>query len=130
MPAAISYSNFRSLSARGGTALEKDKNDSRRSTRLSRQIAITITSLDPACDFRLECTTVVVNAHGCGVVVREQLMKGTSVTVKLASNGRSKNGRVVLGIPLNENTSWLTGLEFDGPSNFWEIENPPADWPV
>ncbi len=110
--------------------MEKDKNDSRRSTRLSRQIAITITSLDPACDFRLECTTVVVNAHGCGVIVREQLMKGTSVTVKLVSNGRSKKGRVVLDIPLNENTSWLTGLEFDRPSNFWEIENPPADWPV
>jgi hypothetical protein len=36
----------------------------------------------------------------------------------------------VLGIPLNENASWLTGLEFDSPSNFWEIENPPADWPV
>jgi len=36
----------------------------------------------------------------------------------------------VLGIPLNENGSWLTGLEFDSPSNFWEIENPPADWPV
>jgi hypothetical protein len=110
--------------------LEKDKNNSRRSTRLTRQIAITITSLDPAGDFRLECTTVVVNAHGCGVIVREQLMKDTLVTVTLVSNGRSKKGRVVLGIPLNENTSWLTGLEFDSPSNFWEIENPPADWPV
>ena len=110
--------------------MEKDKNDSRRSTRLTRQIAITITSLDPTYDFRLDCTTVVVNAHGCGVIVREQLMKDTLVTVKLVSNGRSKKGRVVLGIPLNENTSWLTGLEFDSPSNFWEIENPPADWPV
>jgi hypothetical protein len=50
--------------------------------------------------------------------------------VELVSNGRSKKGRVVLGIPLNENGSWLTGLEFDSPSNFWEIENPPADWPV
>jgi hypothetical protein len=110
--------------------LEKDKTDSRRSTRLTRQIAITITSLDPASDFQLDCTTVVLNAHGCGVIIREQLMKDTLVTVKLVSNGRSKNGRVVLGIPLNEKTSWLTGLEFDSPSNFWEIENPPADWPV
>jgi len=46
------------------------------------------------------------------------------------SNGRSKKGRLVLGIPFNENASWLTGLEFDSPGNFWEIENPPADWPV
>jgi hypothetical protein len=130
MHAAIPHSNLRSISARGGTALEKDRNDNRRSTRLSRHIAITITSLDPACDFRLECTTVVVNAQGCGVIVREQLEKDTLVMVTLGSNGRSKKCRVVLGIPLNQNTSWLTGLEFDSPSNFWEIENPPADWPI
>jgi hypothetical protein len=107
-----------------------DKDDTRRSTRLSRQIAITITSLDPACDFRAECKTVVVNAQGCGVILREQLEKDTLVIVKLVSNGRSKKGRVVFGIPLNEDASWLTGVEFDSPSNFWEIENPPADWPV
>ena len=73
---------------------------------------------------------MVINADGCAVIVREQLKKDTLVMVKLVSNGRSKKGRVVLGIPLNENGSWLTGLEFDSPSNFWEIENPPADWPV
>jgi hypothetical protein len=78
----------------------------------------------------VECTTVVVNAHGCGVIIREQLEKDTPVMVKLVSNGRSKKGRVVLGIPFNENASWLTGFEFDTPGNFWEIENPPADWPV
>src|ERR1700720_135865 len=108
---------YRSITARGGTALEKDKNDARRSTRLSRQIAITVTSLDPAYDFRVECTTVVINAHGCGVIIREQLCKDTLVIVKLVSNGRGKKGRVVLSIPFNENTSWLTGLEFDSPSN-------------
>ena len=111
-------------------ALEKDNNDTRRSTRLSQQIAITITSLDPACDLRVECKTVVVNADGCAVIVREPLEKDTLVIVKLVSNGRSKKGRVVLGIPIDANASWLTGLEFDSPSNFWEIENPPADWPV
>ena len=118
------------LNPSGGTTLERDKNDSRRSTRLSRQIAITITSLDPACDLRVECKTVVVNADGCAVIVREHLEKDKLVIVTLVSNGQSKEGRVVLGIPLNENASWLTGLEFDSPSNFWEIENPPADWPV
>jgi hypothetical protein len=51
----------------------------------------------------VECATVVVNAHGCGVIIREQLFKDTLVIVKLVSNGRSKKGRVVLGIPLNEN---------------------------
>jgi hypothetical protein len=110
--------------------LEKGKDDTRHSTRLARQIAIEVTSLDPACDFRAESTTVVVNAHGCGVIVRDQLKKGLLVMVKLATNGRSKSGRVVLVVPLPESASWLTGLEFDSPSNFWEIYNPPADWPL
>jgi hypothetical protein len=48
--------------------------------------------------------------------------------VKLISNGASKNGRVVLGIPLLEKPSWMLEVEFDSPGNFWEVENPPADW--
>jgi len=43
---------------------------------------------------------------------------------------RRKKGRVVLTIPLLESFSWLLGVEFDSPGNFWEIENPPADWSV
>lgn len=74
--------------------------------------------------------TVVVNAHGCAVIVREQLKKESLVMVKLASNGRNNTGRVMLVIPLSERASWLTGIEFDSPSNFWEIDNPPADWPL
>ena len=95
---------YRSITARGGTALERDNNDARRSTRLSRQIAITITSLDPADDFRVECTTVVMNAHGYGVIIREQLFKDTLVIVKLVSNGRSKRGRVVFRAPNKTST--------------------------
>jgi hypothetical protein len=110
--------------------LEKGKDDTRRSTRLARQITIEVTSLDPSCDFRAESTTVVVNAHGCGFIVREQLKKELLVTVKLVSKGRSNKGRVVLVVPLPESASWLTGIEFDTPSNFWEIYNPPADWPI
>jgi hypothetical protein len=29
-----------------------------------------------------------------------------------------------------ESVSWLLGVEFDTPENFWGIENPPADWRV
>ena len=113
-----------------GTGLENDKNDARRSTRLSLQFAIVITSLDPACDFLAEHKTVVVNAHGGGVIVRKELKKNTMVMVELVSNGRSKRGRVVLVVPLPDTASWLMGFEFDSPSNFWEIDNPPADWSV
>jgi len=88
-----------------------------------------ITSVDPAHNFSGKYETVVVNAHGCGVIVRERLEKETPVTVELISNGRSKKARSVLVISLVEGTSWLLGFEFDSPAgDFWEIENPPADW--
>ncbi len=109
---------------------EKSKNDVRRSTRLSLQIPVVITSLDPSLDFCEECKTVVVNAHGCGVIVHERLKNETPVTVKLISNGRSKNGRIVLAIPVIDDISWLLELDFDSPENFWGIETPPSDWCV
>jgi len=114
-----------------GTALERHKNDPRRSTRLSRQIPIAITSLDPTLHFSGKYKTVVVNAHGCGVILSEPLEKETPVAVELISNGRSKKARIVVVISLVEGVSWLLGLEFDSPAgNFWEIENPPTDWRV
>jgi hypothetical protein len=81
--------------------LERLKNDARRSTLLSLQIPVIVTSRDPAWDFRKECKTVVVNAHGCGVIVPQLLLKNqTPVMVELVSNGAGKKGRVVLAIPL------------------------------
>jgi len=117
------------LSPSEGTSLERRNNDVRRSTRLSRQIPIVITSLDPAHSFSGKYETTVVNAHGCAVILPERLEKETPVAVELISNGRSKKARIVLAISLVEGVSWLLGLEFDSPSGiFWEIENPPADW--
>jgi hypothetical protein len=87
-----------------------------------------VTSLDSARDYYEECKTAFVNAHGCAVIVPHLLNNQTPVTVELVSNGAIKNGRVVLAIPLLENFSWLLGVEFDCPGNFWGVENPPADW--
>ncbi|HEY7097767.1 MAG TPA: hypothetical protein VH437_13665 [Terriglobales bacterium] len=88
-----------------------------------------ITSLDPARNFAGRCETLVINAHGCGVIVREKLEKELPIAVELVANGRIKRARVVLVRPLTEGVSWLLGLEFDHPAcDFWEIENPPADW--
>ena len=109
---------------------ETSKNDVRRSTRLSLQIPVVITCLDPSLDFREECKTVVVNAHGCGLIVHERLKNETPVAVKLVSNGRTKKGRIVLAISVIDDISWLLGLDFDSPENFWGIETPPPDWCV
>jgi len=37
---------------------------------------------------------------------------------------------LVLAIAVIDNTSWLLGLDFDSPENFWGIETPPPDWCV
>lgn len=113
-----------------GIALEKFKN-ARRSTRLSRQIPIVITSLDPEHKFSGKYETVVVNAHGCGIILPIRLAANTPVSVELISSGRSKMAKIVLVLSVIEGASWLLGLEFDSPAgNFWEIENPPEDWRV
>jgi len=110
-------------------ALDRSKNNDRRSTRLSRRIPILITSLGPAHNFWGKCETAVVNAHGFGVVLPERLEKGTAVTVKLISSGRTKIARIVLVITIVEGASWLLGVEFDIPAGkFWGVEDPPPDW--
>jgi hypothetical protein len=73
--------------------------------RLSLQIPIVVTSLDPARDFRKECKTVFVNAHGCAVIVRERIADETPVMLTLVSTGASKKSRVVLAVPLLESVS-------------------------
>ena len=112
-----------------GTTPQGQKSNARRSTRLSLQIPVVITSLDPARNFTGKYETLVVNAHGCGVIVREQLEKELLMTIELVANGRIKKARVVLVRPLAEGVSWLLGLEFEHPAcDFWDVENPPADW--
>jgi len=117
------------LNLSGGTTPQGHKSNARRSTRLSRQISVAITSLDPACNFAGKYETLVVNAHGCGVIVGQQLEREMPMTVEVVANGRIKEARVVVVRPLTEGVSWLLGLEFDHPAcDFWGIENPPADW--
>lgn len=105
------------------------KNDTRRSTRLSLQVPVVITSLDPTRDFREECKTVVINAHGCGVIAHKRLENERPVLVALVSTGASKRAHIVAVVATLEATAWLLGLEFDSPEkNFWGIEHAPADW--
>ena len=117
-------------SARSGRpVVAAPKNDTRRSTRLSLRIPVVVTHPDPTCDFREPCETVVINAHGCGVIVHKRLENGTPVLVELVSTGASKKAHVVAAVPTLEATAWLLGLEFDSPEkNFWGIEHPPPDW--
>ena len=108
--------------------MERLENDARRSTRLSLQIPVVVTSLDPTRAFREECKTVVVEAQGCGVIVHKRLDGETPVMVELVSSGASKKACVVAAIPTAQGASWLLGVAFDSPENFWQVDKPPADW--
>lgn len=102
--------------------MERRNNAATRSTRLSLQIPVIVTSLDPARDFHKECKTAFVNAHSCAIVVQERLANETPLMLKLVSNGASKKTHVVLAVPLLESVAWLLGAEFESPGNFWESE--------
>lgn len=104
----------------------------RRSTRLPLQIGVLITTLDLRNQICEECRTVAINAHGCGVIMQEPLKMGTPILIDLLAQQRSRKARVVVCVPLAETDpkTYLIGLEFEVPENFWGIENPPADWDV
>jgi hypothetical protein len=108
--------------------LERSESDARRSTRLSLQISVVVTSLDPASNFREECNTAVVNVHGCGVIVHERLESDAPIMLELVSSGARKKASVVAAIPTVQGGSWLLGVAFDRPENFWQVDKPPADW--
>ena len=84
----------------------------RRSTRLPLEIPLRVTSLDPKIEFAEDCTTVTVNAHGCGVISSRRLAAGTRVRLEITADKRAANARVHDVVPLSDdNTSWLLGME-------------------
>lgn len=101
----------------------------RRSTRLPLEIPLRVTSLDPNLKFAEDCTTVTVNAHGCGLISPRRLAAGTRVQLEIIADKQTAPARVHDVVPLNdENTSWLLGMEMEHAGNFWGIKYAPADW--
>jgi hypothetical protein len=101
----------------------------RRSTRLPLEIPLRVTSLDPKVEFAEDCTTVTVNAHGCGVISPRRLAAGTRVQLEITADKQAASARVHDVVPLDEGqTSWLLGMEMEQAGNFWGIKYAPADW--
>jgi hypothetical protein len=108
---------------------EKEAVEARRSSRVTIQIPLTITSVDPATQFSEHCHTLVVSLQGCGVRLSRQLEPGTAVLLAGLPGGRSASACVAHSIPLGSgNKYWLVGLALDEPSNVWGIRPAPADW--
>lgn len=103
----------------------------RRSTRLPLEVPIRVTSRDPKLVFSEECTTTLVNAHGCGLITQHSLPRGLSVELEIIKSGRRNTARVADVVSLGgDPETWLLGMELDTPGNFWGIEYAPSDWKI
>ncbi len=101
----------------------------RRSTRIRWQIPIRITSVDPRVPFDETSETVAVNAHGCGVICRVPLEKGTAVKLGLLPDNQEVMAHIADVVKLGDDgRAWLLGLQLDVPANVWGVRNPPHDW--
>jgi hypothetical protein len=101
----------------------------RRSTRVEKQIPVLLTTVDPRHSVCERCHTVAVNAHGCGVRLRERIAPGTPVFLDLLTEERNTKGVVIDAVALdNTGTDWLIGIELNTFGNFWGLPNAPSDW--
>jgi hypothetical protein len=80
-------------------------NSRRRSTRIPLTIPVRVVGLDPANSFREQCDTVIVNAHGCGVVLGQQLKIGMPVMVSLVTD-RPVNGTEFVAAQFHDDFSF------------------------
>ena len=103
----------------------------RRSTRLPLEVPILVTSLDAALEFSEECTTTLVNAHGCGLITQRSLPRDLRVRLEIVRSKRHTTARVADVVSLGgDPETWLLGLELEAPGNFWGIDYAPSDWRI
>ncbi len=110
---------------------EQSQHAIRRSTRLPLEVPIRVTSLDAATPFSEDCNTTLVNAHGCGLIAKQEIPRGRRVRLEIVSARRHTTAVVSEMVPLGgDPETWLIGLELDVPGNFWGIDYAPADWKI
>ena len=120
---------FKFCAAMGQT--QQPQHAIRRSTRLPLEVPIRVTSLDPSTPLLEECSTTLVNAHGCGMIAKQEIARGMHVRMEIIATQRHTTATVSEMVPLGgDPETWLIGLELDTPGNFWGIDYAPSDWKV
>jgi hypothetical protein len=101
----------------------------RRGTRISYEIPITLTSLDPVHPFSEPSQTLLVNPQGCAARFRRPLEIGATVRLEGLPTKSTVTARVVNCIRIGDYQKfWLLGLALDEPGNVWGVQTPPEDW--
>jgi hypothetical protein len=77
--------------------------------------------------FKEECSTVVVNAHGAMILLRERVRESQELKLKNIKTGEQA-ACVVRDVQTGPNGPEV-GVEFTEPHpRFWRVAFPPADW--
>jgi hypothetical protein len=101
----------------------------RRGTRITYEIPITLTSLDPVHPFSEPSQTLLVNPQGCAARFRRPLEIGAAVRLEGLPTRITVTARVVNCIRIGDYQKfWLLGLALDEPGNVWGVQTPPEDW--
>jgi len=108
--------------------MELDTNK-RRSSRVFIKLPIQVAGKDnDGRTFREVAETIVVNAHGCLLMLKHNVTMDAMLAVNNPDTQEDQETRVVfLGSPTERGTR--VGLEFLHPApRFWGVEFPPTDW--
>jgi hypothetical protein len=101
----------------------------RRSQRVALAVRLVVSgvpALGPA--FVEETTTVVVNAHGAMIQLREPVQKGQMLNVRNAVTGEELACKIV-DVTAGSSGQPEVGVEFTEPHpHFWRVSFPPSDW--
>jgi hypothetical protein len=103
----------------------------RRSQRVLLRLAVTIegTSAEEK-QFQEDTHTLVVNAHGCLVLLRTQLKPGQSLLLTNNATREKQECRVAYQGKMQD-AKQQVALEFQHPlPDYWGIAFPPEDWKV
>lgn len=104
--------------------------DNRRSSRLFTRVPVRVAGR--AVDgrkFRENSQTIVINAHGCLLYLRESVEMGCAIQISNPATEEEQECRVVF-LGDSSEKGQRVGVEFLSPSpHFWGVDFAPEDWP-
>jgi hypothetical protein len=98
--------------------------ENRRSSRISREIQISISGIHPetGAHFQAVGKTLVVNKHGALISTIPGLKSGMQLCITVAASGKSAGAQVVWDGARGDGRY---GIELETPDNLWDIMSTP-----
>jgi hypothetical protein len=101
----------------------------RRSQRIMVAVPIRVTGKQRSGEqFEEETNTLIVNAHGALIALKEKVEEGQIVTIRNLAT-EDKIPCAVIDVTVDSNGAPEIGVEFQKAApNFWRVSFPPSDW--